>query len=129
MLNITTYFQQKVSWQFCNYKIVTCNLQYVLNQSFQIWLYQGGVRIWDSVTITNLSLTFVVSTDFSAGTNVVPSNMSRVTTARDNAVQVVLTNKPKSNLDKMKAYKEYVCGAVSYDDVAADNPATPYSNP
>ncbi len=49
--------------------------------------------------------------------------------AAENAKQVVATNSAKSDHEKLKAYRDYIKDAVSYNNEAANNNATPYGDP
>ena len=50
--------------------------------------------------------------------------------AAENAVTVVNANTSKSDYEKLVAYRNYICGAVSYNDAAADDKNnTPYGDP
>ena len=80
---------------------------------------QYGQSVYDSAVIKDLTFTFAVSSDYDAGTNVVTSN----------AAAVVAANASKSDNEKLKAYKEYICDAVAYNHSAADNNSTPYGDP
>ena len=90
---------------------------------------RGTKMIMDSARITDIKFSFSVTQDCSAGDHLVTTNVSRVQTARKTAFQVVEQNANKTNYEKLKAYKDFICGAVSYDHSAADNPFTPYGAP
>ena len=49
--------------------------------------------------------------------------------AAENATQVVAANTAKSDHEKLKAYLDYIKAAVSYNNEAANNNATPYGDP
>ena len=49
--------------------------------------------------------------------------------AAENATQVVAANTAKSDHEKLKAYLDYIKDAVSYNNEAANNNATPYGDP
>ncbi len=49
--------------------------------------------------------------------------------AAENAKQVVAANTAKSDHEKLKAYRDYIKDAVSYNNEAANNNATPYGDP
>ena len=49
--------------------------------------------------------------------------------AAENAMQVVAANTAKSDHEKLKAYLDYIKDAVSYNNEAANNNATPYGDP
>lgn len=50
-------------------------------------------------------------------------------TAAANAQTVVNDNVTKTDIEKLLAYKQYICDSVSYNREAADNSSTPYGNP
>lgn len=89
---------------------------------------ESGQDIWYAA-ISDMTFAFTVSEDYIAGTNTVTSNVAKVTTAKNNAASVVAANASKSDYEKLKAYKEYICDAVSYNHPAADNNSTPYGDP
>ena len=49
--------------------------------------------------------------------------------AAENATQVIAANTAKSDHEKLKAYLDYIKAAVSYNNEAANNNATPYGDP
>jgi len=79
--------------------------------------------------IFDIRLTFVVAGDYKSEENVVTSNVSKVSVARETAQFVVKSNESKTSIGKLTAYKEYICDAVSYDYAAANNSDTPYGDP
>lgn len=89
---------------------------------------ESGQDIWYAA-ISDMTFAFTVSEDYIAGTNTVTSNVAKVTTAKNNAASVVAANASKSDYEKLKAYKEYICDAVSYNHPAADDNSTPYGDP
>ena len=92
--------------------------------------YRHGTRtIMDSARVSNIRFSFTVTEDCSAGDHLVTTNVSRVQTARKTAFQVVEQNANKTNYEKLKAYKEFICRAVSYDYSAVNNSFTPYGAP
>lgn len=59
-----------------------------------------------------------------------PAKQSKVTAAVAEATRVVETNRSKSDYEKLLAYKDYICNAVSYHDDAADPTNNyPYGDP
>ena len=89
----------------------------------------GCQGVWETATITKLTFTFTVADDYWGGENMVTTNVSKVATVKSNAAQVVADNAGKSDYEKLKAYKEYICGAVTYNQAAADDNTTPYGDP
>ena len=58
------------------------------------------------------------------------AKVQRAKAAAAAAAEVVTANKDKGVYETLTAYKNYICGAVSYDDAAADKENnTPYGNP
>ena len=49
--------------------------------------------------------------------------------ARAEALRIVQANAGKSDYEKLAAYREAICDAVSYNHTAASNPNYPYGNP
>ena len=82
-----------------------------------------------------LTFSYTVSSDYSVGgasgtCDLDTSYGTRAVTAAANARQVVESNKYKSDLHKLQAYKEYICDHVDYNHAAADNNNnTPYGDP
>ena len=92
--------------------------------------YWNGTRqIINSARISNIRFSFNVTKDCSAGNHCVTTNVSRIQTARKTAYQVVEQNANKTNYEKLKAYKDFICRAVSYDYSAVNNSFTPYGAP
>ena len=89
----------------------------------------NGVVTWTEAVITDLTFTFRVSEDYKSAENTVTSDVSRVTTARNNALAVVSANASKSPYEKLLAYKNYICEATAYNHAAADDDSTPYGDP
>ena len=52
-----------------------------------------------------------------------------VENARAEAMRIVQANAGKSNYEKLMAYREAICDAVSYHHTAVSNPNYPYGNP
>ena len=107
-------------------KTVGTSMSYRINRSGYT---QYGQTIWDAATILDLTFTFTVSTDYRGNSSTVTSNVAKVNTAKNNAAAVVTANASKSDYEKLKAYKEYICDAVAYNHSAADNDSTPYGDP
>lgn len=76
----------------------------------------------------DLIFTFAVSVDYAAGDNMVTTDVAKVAATRDTAAQVVAENAGKSDYEKIVAYKNFICNAVSYNYDAAYTP-TPYGDP
>lgn len=92
--------------------------------------YDDGTNVvWDTATVENLSFVFAVSADYKSGDYAVTSDVAKITVAKNNAALVVADNAGKSDYEKLVAYKDYICAAVSYDQSAADDTTTPYGNP
>ena len=95
-----------------------------------------GTEMWiadyDTAVIT---YKYCVSSDYavnhvSKGYALDTSYGARAVTAGENARSVVETNQYKSDLHKLQAYKEYICGEVTYNTAAADDSNnTPYGDP
>jgi hypothetical protein len=88
--------------------------------------YDDGTNVvWDTATVENLSFVFAVSADYKSGDYAVTSDVAKITVAKNNAALVVADNAGKSDYEKLVAYKDYICAAVSYDQSAADDTTTP----
>ncbi len=86
-----------------------------------------------TVTVSSGTITFSfsVAEAFRQGSQqYVVSNAfaATVTTAKNNAAQIVADNAGKSTYQKLKAYKEAICDLVSYNDSAAGGGVS-YGNP
>ena len=90
------------------------------NQNNDLVLYFQGTA----------DLSLVVSGEYAADTfEVDPATGTTVSAAAAKALSVVQDYKDYSDLDKLWAYKERICGMVSYNYAAAQNPNTPFGNP
>lgn len=58
-----------------------------------------------------------------------PSKQAKAPAALAEAKAVVAANTEKSDYEKLLAYKDYICNAVSYDEYAAATPSYPYGDP
>ena len=88
----------------------------------------GGMPVWNKVVISEITFNFAVSMDYAAGENIVTADVAKVAAARDAAAQVVADNAGKSDHEKLIAYENYICNAVSYNYDAAYTP-TPFGDP
>ena len=88
----------------------------------------------NSLTVKNFTFNFIVSKEYSSsgttGTYVTDTTKtSAAKTAAANARTVVSSNAGKTDIEKLFAYKNYICDNVTYNDKAATNSSTPYGNP
>lgn len=90
------------------------------------------------LTVKNLKLSMYISQDYAeineGGATYDPltadtAKTSAAKRAAENATQVVAANTAKSDHEKLKAYLDYIKAAVSYNNEAANNNATPYGDP
>ena len=90
------------------------------------------------LTVKNLKLSMYISQAYAkineGGATYDPltadtANTSAAKRAAENATQVVAANNAKSDHEKLKAYLDYIKNAVSYNNEAANNNATPYGDP
>lgn len=85
----------------------------------------------DTYRFASLTATFKVAQGYQTD-NDAAVNASMATTAKAaaaNAQAVVEKYEGKSDYEKLEAYKNEICGLVSYNNAAADNQATPYGDP
>lgn len=88
----------------------------------------------NSLSISELKFGFIVAKEYSA-TDVIGTYETKfeltgaAATAAENAQTVVSSNAGKTDIEKLLAYKQYICDSVSYNDKAATNSSTPYGNP
>lgn len=83
-------------------------------------------------TISEITFTFYVAEDYrdSGNTTVSAEKATAAATAAANAQTVVADNEGKSDYEKLVAYKEYICNAVSYNtDAANPDNNTAYGDP
>lgn len=90
------------------------------------------------LTVKNLKLSMYISQAYAkineGGATYEPltadtAKTSAAKRAAENATQVVAANTAKSDHEKLKAYLDYIKAAVSYNNEAANNNATPYGDP
>ena len=90
------------------------------------------------LTVKNLTLSMYISQAYAkineGGATYDPltadtAKTSAAKRAAENATLVVAANTAKSDHEKLKAYLDYIKDAVSYNNEAADNNATPYGDP
>lgn len=90
------------------------------------------------LTVKNLKLSMYISQAYAkineGGATYDPltadtAKTSAAKRAAENATQVVAANTVKSDHEKLKAYLDYIKAAVSYNNEAANNNATPYGDP
>lgn len=90
------------------------------------------------LTVKNLKLSMYISQAYAkineGGATYDPftANTAKTSSAKraaENATQVVAANTAKSDHEKLKAYLDYIKDAVSYNNEAANNNATPYGDP
>ena len=90
------------------------------------------------LTVKNLKLSMYISQSYAkineggATYDPLTANTAKTSAAKraaENATQVVAANTAKSDHEKLKAYLDYIKAAVSYNNEAANNNATPYGDP
>ena len=90
------------------------------------------------LTVKNLKLSMYISQAYAkinedgATYDPLTADTAKTSTAKraaENATQVVAANTAKSDYEKLKAYLDYIKAAVSYNNEAANNNATPYGDP
>ena len=90
------------------------------------------------LTVNNLKLSMYISQAYAkineggATYDPLTANTAKTSAAKraaENATQVVAANTAKSDHEKLKAYLDYIKAAVSYNNEAANNNATPYGDP
>ena len=90
------------------------------------------------LTVKNLKLSMYISQAYAkineGGATYDPltadtAKTSAAKRAAEKATQVVAANTAKSDHEKLKAYLDYIKDAVSYNNEAANNNATPYGDP
>lgn len=75
------------------------------------------------------TFSFTVAKEYQGGDQyTVSSDVSKVQAAAQTARQIVKDNENKSDYEKLSAYREQICGLVSYNTAAAAT-ATAYGNP
>ena len=95
----------------------------------------GGISIsasYDGEYMLSFSsewtIEMAVSYDYGQGNTV---NSERIDTVKNaiQTAQTVVDTTSGSVLERIVAYKEYICDNVEYDDTAAENTQTPYGDP
>lgn len=87
------------------------------------------------LTVKNLKLSMYISQAYAKGgatydpLTADTAKTSAAKRAAENATRVVAANTAKSDHEKLKAYMDYIKDAVSYNNEAANNNATPYGDP
>ena len=90
------------------------------------------------LTVNNLKLSMYISQAYAkineggATYDPLTANTAKTSAAKcaaEHATQVVAANTAKSDHEKLKAYLDYIKDAVSYNNEAANNNATPYGDP
>ncbi len=89
------------------------------------------------VYVTNLVFGFTVADEFLApgdttgGYTVITPGASAddIAKARNNIAELVLESEDLGDLEKITAYKNYICSAVDYNYDAVNDETTPYGNP
>lgn len=90
------------------------------------------------LTVKNLKLSMYISQAYAkinedgATYDPLTADIAKTSAAKraaENATQVVAANTAKSDHEKLKAYLDYIKAAVSYNNEAANNNATPYGDP
>ena len=83
-----------------------------------------------TVTIPSITYYFAVASEYSDGNGGVQTNLgSSIHTAVSNANSIVDTCVASGDYNRLRYYKDQICGLVSYNDAAADDDDTPYGNP
>ncbi|MGN0588490.1 MAG: hypothetical protein ACI4KO_03055, partial [Ruminiclostridium sp.] len=77
----------------------------------------------------NLKFTPASAYKSSAGYTVDTAKTTAAKTAVNNITNIIGKYNDKSDFEKLKGYKDEICGLVSYNDEAASNSSTPYGDP
>lgn len=93
------------------------------NKSAGAGMSYSYTRDSEKITLTNFTIKFSAGIDYagSGEFSVDTSKTSAATKAAENAAAIVAENAGKSDIEKLKAYKEKICELVTYDDNAADS--------
>lgn len=88
--------------------------------------YEYGVDSEDKsmATVTSLTFKFYVATEYAAGSTegtftADSTKLPAATGSLDNAQKVVAENENKTDYEKLVAYRDYICDAVTYDIAVA----------
>ena len=107
-------------------KVTGASMSYAIRLSG----YSNGTQnIFEKAIVNDITFSFAVSKDYSAGEAFVTTDVNKVQKAKSVAAQVVANNAGKSDYEKLLAYKNYICDAVEYNSIAAGNYGTPYGDP
>lgn len=108
---------------------------YWYNKKGEVSLEGFSVRTDGSSIYLNgdgLEFSFTVADDYAvSGENYTAdtNKTGAASQAATNAQQYVKDNEGKSDYEKLIAYRDYICSAVSYNHDAAENEDTPYGDP
>lgn len=111
---------------------------YWFDKTEGIGMSYGVSLAGEILTVKNLKLSMYISQAYAkineGGATYDPltadtAKTSAAKRAAENATQVVAANTAKSDHEKLKAYLDYIKAAVSYNNEAANNNATPYGDP
>ena len=81
----------------------------------------GSAVVYSKAAIKELTFSFCVAPGYQGGSDTaVKTDVAKVNAVKAAAQAVVDANEGKSDYEKLLAYSEYICGAVSYNDAAAD---------
>ncbi len=89
----------------------------------------------NSLTVKDFKFNYIVSKDYSSSgtTGTYVTSTTKTAAAKNaaaNAKTVVSNNADKTDIEKLFAYKEYICGEVSYNhDAASDSYSGGYGDP
>ena len=86
-----------------------------------------GTDICNTVTFEECKITFTVAQEYKDENGEVTKAVSTISGIKEEANRIVSENASKSDYEKLVAYKEYICNAVSYNTEATEG--TPYGNP
>ena len=103
-----------LSWQQI-YHVITC---LIADCPYDMYWYGNHIQLQKSDGL--LTLQFVVSDNYAADSfHVNTAKVSAASKAAANARAIVNKNASKSDYDKLAAYRDAICGLVSYNDQAA----------
>ncbi len=107
----------------------------LVNLPFDMYWYDKDELSGVSYNSSGLySFFFPVAPDFSAdgsagSTEINTAIGESITTALNTAQNIIISNQNNSDPDKLTAYKNAICGLVSYNQAVADDDTMPYGNP
>ena len=96
---------------------------------YELYWFDKTSGMGMSGNTSEITFSFVVSSDYGSGYAVDPSKTTAVSSAVTTINEIIAKYAGKSDYEKLVGYKEEICALTSYNQDAANNNSTPYGNP